>query len=99
MKEDTVIALRQPGSFSDDPLTDVLRACVPVIILKGAHFASPVSAPSLRARPAGTDHAEPRGLPGLGLAPGAKPRRYSRFKRKDRQKPPRATPVRHPTVH
>ncbi len=26
MKEDTVVALRQPGSFSDDPLTDVLRA-------------------------------------------------------------------------
>ncbi len=25
MKEDTVIALRQPGSFSDDPLTEVLR--------------------------------------------------------------------------
>ena len=26
MKDDTVIALRQPGSFSDDPLTDILRA-------------------------------------------------------------------------
>ncbi len=26
MKEDTVVALRQPGSFSDDPLTDILRA-------------------------------------------------------------------------
>ncbi len=26
MKEDTVIAFRQPGSFSDDPLTDILRA-------------------------------------------------------------------------
>lgn len=26
MKEDTVVALRQPGSFSDDPLTEVLRA-------------------------------------------------------------------------
>ena len=26
MKEDTVIALRQPGSFSDDPLTDILRS-------------------------------------------------------------------------
>ena len=26
MKEDTVVALRRPGSFSDDPLTDVLRA-------------------------------------------------------------------------
>ncbi len=26
MKDDTVVALRQPGSFSDDPLTDVLRA-------------------------------------------------------------------------
>lgn len=25
MKEDTVVALRQPGSFSDDPLTEVLR--------------------------------------------------------------------------
>ena len=25
MKEGTVIALRQPGSFSDDPLTDILR--------------------------------------------------------------------------
>ena len=25
MKEDTVIPLRQPGSFSDDPLTDILR--------------------------------------------------------------------------
>jgi putative transposase len=26
MKEDTVIALRQPGSFSNDPLTDILRS-------------------------------------------------------------------------
>jgi len=26
MKEDTVVGLRQPGSFSDDPLTEVLRA-------------------------------------------------------------------------
>ncbi len=26
MKDDTVIALHQPGSFSDDPLTDILRA-------------------------------------------------------------------------
>ena len=26
MKADTVFALRQPGSFSDDPLTDILRA-------------------------------------------------------------------------
>ena len=26
MHEDTVVAFRQPGSFSDDPLTDVLRA-------------------------------------------------------------------------
>ena len=26
MKDDTVVALRQPGTFSDDPLTDVLRA-------------------------------------------------------------------------
>ena len=26
MKDDTVVALRQPGSFSDDPLTDILRA-------------------------------------------------------------------------
>ncbi len=26
MKDDTVVALRQPGSFSDDPLTAVLRA-------------------------------------------------------------------------
>ncbi len=26
MKEDTVVALRQPGSFLDDPLTDILRA-------------------------------------------------------------------------
>ncbi len=26
MKEDTVVALRQPETFSDDPLTDVLRA-------------------------------------------------------------------------
>lgn len=26
MKEDTVVALRQPGSFSDDPLTEVLKA-------------------------------------------------------------------------
>ena len=26
MKDDTVIAFRQPGSFSDDPLTDILRA-------------------------------------------------------------------------
>jgi putative transposase len=26
MKEDTVVALRQPGAFSDDPLTDILRA-------------------------------------------------------------------------
>ena len=26
MKEDTIIQLRQPGSFSDDPLTDLLRA-------------------------------------------------------------------------
>ena len=26
MKEDTVVALRQPGSFSDDPLTAVLKA-------------------------------------------------------------------------
>ena len=26
VKEDTVVALRQPGSFSDDPLTDILRA-------------------------------------------------------------------------
>jgi len=26
MKEDTVVELRQPGSFCDDPLTDVLRA-------------------------------------------------------------------------
>jgi hypothetical protein len=26
MKEDTVIAFRQPGSFSADPLTDILRA-------------------------------------------------------------------------
>ena len=25
MKEDTVVTLRQPGSFSDDPLTDILR--------------------------------------------------------------------------
>jgi putative transposase len=25
MKEDIVVALRQPGSFSDDPLTDILR--------------------------------------------------------------------------
>ncbi len=24
MKEDTVVALRQPGSLSDDPLTDIL---------------------------------------------------------------------------
>jgi len=26
MKEDTIVALRQPGSFSEDPLTEVLRA-------------------------------------------------------------------------
>jgi len=26
MKDDTVVAFRQPGSFSDDPLTEVLRA-------------------------------------------------------------------------
>ena len=26
MKEDTVVSFRQPGSFSEDPLTDVLRA-------------------------------------------------------------------------
>ncbi len=26
MKEDTVVQLRQPGSFSEDPLTDLLRA-------------------------------------------------------------------------
>jgi hypothetical protein len=26
MKEDTVVALHQPGSLSDDPLTDILRA-------------------------------------------------------------------------
>ncbi len=26
MKDDTVVALRQPDSFSDDPLTDILRA-------------------------------------------------------------------------
>ncbi len=26
MKEDTVVSLRQPGTFSDDPLTDVLRS-------------------------------------------------------------------------
>ena len=26
MKEDSVVAFRQPGSFSDDPLTDILRA-------------------------------------------------------------------------
>ena len=26
MNEDTVVAFRQPGSFSDDPLTDILRA-------------------------------------------------------------------------
>ncbi len=25
MKEDTIVALRQPGSFCDDPLTDILR--------------------------------------------------------------------------
>ena len=25
MKDDTVVALRQPGSFSDDPLTGILR--------------------------------------------------------------------------
>jgi hypothetical protein len=26
MKDDTVVTLHQPGSFSDDALTDVLRA-------------------------------------------------------------------------
>ena len=26
MNDDTVVTLQQPGSFSDDPLTDVLRA-------------------------------------------------------------------------
>jgi len=26
MRDDTVVGLRQPGSFSDDPLTDILRA-------------------------------------------------------------------------
>ena len=26
MREDTVVGLRQPGSFSEDPLTDILRA-------------------------------------------------------------------------
>ena len=26
MNDDTVVALRQPGSLSDDPLTDILRA-------------------------------------------------------------------------
>ncbi len=26
MKDDTVVSLRQPGTFSDDPLTDILRA-------------------------------------------------------------------------
>jgi len=26
MKDDTVVSFRQPGSFSDDPLTDILRA-------------------------------------------------------------------------
>ena len=26
MKDDTVVALRQPESFSDDPLTEILRA-------------------------------------------------------------------------
>ncbi len=25
MREDTVVQLRQPGSFEDDPLTEVLR--------------------------------------------------------------------------
>ena len=25
MREDTVVQLRQPGTFSDDPLTEVLR--------------------------------------------------------------------------
>ena len=26
MREDTVVSLRQPGSFCDDPLTDILRS-------------------------------------------------------------------------
>ena len=26
MRDDTVVALRHPSSFSDDPLTDILRA-------------------------------------------------------------------------
>ena len=26
MKDNTIVTLRQPGSFSDDPLTDILRA-------------------------------------------------------------------------
>ena len=25
MRDDTVVGFRQPGSFSDDPLTDILR--------------------------------------------------------------------------
>ena len=27
MREDTVVLFRQPGSFSEDPLTDILRSC------------------------------------------------------------------------
>ncbi len=46
IKEDTVVALRQPGTFSDDPLTDVLRAGARRLLAQaieaevGAHIAA-----------------------------------------------------------
>ena len=46
MKEDTVVALRQLGSFSDDPLTDILRSGARQLLAQaieaevGAHIAA-----------------------------------------------------------
>ena len=46
MKEGTVVGLRQPGSFSDDPLTDILRSGARQLLAQaieaevGAHIAA-----------------------------------------------------------
>ena len=43
MKEDTVVSFRQPGSFSGDPLTDVLRSGARRLLaqaVEDAHLAS-----------------------------------------------------------
>ena len=52
MREDTVVQLRQPGSFEDDPLTEVLRLGARRLLMsrwRGGRYVT--STPSIRIVP------------------------------------------------